>query len=781
MANYLLDQTGAEVQALLDAVQNPETTQPVQNSGDLITSGAVYAGQAALSSELSALGQEVGRYKIPITESGKYIVTSNGVGNHIGGVTSAPTYSYMRFPVTEGDKVIVNGTGGGNPRLWCFIDSSEIILSASNGYVSGSNLELIAPTNAAEIIINTTNTSTPSYYVSKDSVEARLDEEINEKETELRRSFSSSYPSLGGSVPKIANAIDAFVLTNVELVNGHRYRARVITSPTLTAPSTMNLKVTSDSSGTSIYDIAHLGGQQISEKVIDFDWRLTTGKTYRVAFYGGAVNQQVVVILQDITTDVIFDGLLYRGHIMWVQGGINAGAPGTSPNYARTAAFQPCKAGVPVYLAPMPGYTYQFNIYYYTDKDFDTYTTSPGYATVSTDPVSVTPAIDGYYMLSVVVTGVNPITEAILDLLPIYFNNVQSLVDVISNLQSAISWGVVERNRHKESALVSVVARSGSEGIKVADKLSLLHLSDIHGNTANLKNVVTFWDFYASLLDDAIHTGDSVSNFYADTDPFQAVDGAEKVLNVIGNHDAWIQGDTDYNATEKQTYDKIFAPSIANWGVTQPTGAESNGYCYYYKDYTTAKFRLIVLDSVHWHYRNGVSQTNAAQKSWFESVLADAITQNLRVICATHYTPQNGIVPVADTGFNVLGATAGAAIADGWYAVDEMFGCVDTFIGNGGKFAGWIVGHTHNDYFGSVYGHTNQPIVIIGTSGGSSPNNKFISGTASQDNFNIITFENINSKDIIKVLKIGQDTDIYTRSKNTIAYNFTDGVLIATN
>lgn len=341
---------------------------------------------------------------------------------------------------------------------------------------------------------------------------------------------------------------------------------------------------------------------------------------------------------------------------------------------------------------------------------------------------------------------------------------------------------VVSRNKHKEASLVSVCAHKGTENIKVADKLTLIHFSDIHGNTSNLANVVEFGGHYADLFDDIIHTGDSVHTKYDDANPFESVDGAASILNVIGNHEAWLStSESDYNATEKQTYDKIFAPSIANWGVVQPSGATENGYCYYYKDYSQSGFRIIVLDSVHWHYRNGVSQTNDAQKMWFESVLADAITQNLKVVCATHYTPQNGINPVVDTGFNALGVTSGSSIADGWYAVDEMYVCVDTFINNGGKFAGWICGHTHEDYFGTVYGHTNQPIVVVGTARGSgSINNKFLAGTVSQDNFNVITFETLNSKNYIKIVKIGQDTDIYTRSKKTICYNFTDSALVST-
>lgn len=355
-------------------------------------------------------------------------------------------------------------------------------------------------------------------------------------------------------------------------------------------------------------------------------------------------------------------------------------------------------------------------------------------------------------------------------------------LDALIAGQGSISWDVINRNKHKESALVSVAAHQGNQAIKVADKFTLLHFSDVHGNTANLADIVAYMTHYADLLDDTIHTGDSVETKYADSNPFESVDGAETILNVIGNHEAWLNtSDPDYYATEKQTYDKIFAPDIAEWNVVQPTGAAENGYCYYYKDYATAGFRLIVLDSVHWHYRNGVTDSNPTQKSWFESVLADAKTNSLRVVCAMHYTPQNGIVPVENTGFNVLGTTAGANIADGWYAADEIFGCVDTFIGNGGKFMGWIVGHTHEDYFGMVRNHTGQPIVVIGTSRGSgSANNKFITDTVAQDNFNVITFENLNSKDYIKIVKIGQDTDIYSRSKKTICYNFTDGVLIST-
>lgn len=148
-----------------------------------------------------------------------------------------------------------------------------------------------------------------------------------------------------------------------------------------------------------------------------------------------------------------------------------------------------------------------------------------------------------------------------------------------------------------------------------------------------------------------------------------------------------------------------------------------------------------------------------------------------------HYPPQNGIVPVAnDTGWNApILSDSGGLVGDGWYAADEIFDCVDDFIDGGGKFHGWIMGHTHEDFFGKVLGHTAQPVVVIGTANGSGYiYDKFVAGTVAQDNFNIITFESLNSKDYIKIVKMGGDCDVLMRSKKTICYNVTDGVIVST-
>ena len=101
MANYQLTQTGAEVQALLDTVASPETTQPVAGSSKLITSGAVSAGLAAQGAQLTELEQKVGEINDYQDEDiyGKVVKTTTmvgGVANHmISGLTLRKGYNYV--------------------------------------------------------------------------------------------------------------------------------------------------------------------------------------------------------------------------------------------------------------------------------------------------------------------------------------------------------------------------------------------------------------------------------------------------------------------------------------------------------------------------------------------------------------------------------------------------------------------------------------------------------------------------------------------------------------
>ena len=313
--------------------------------------------------------------------------------------------------------------------------------------------------------------------------------------------------------------------------------------------------------------------------------------------------------------------------------------------------------------------------------------------------------------------------------------------------------------------------------------LRLLWLSDIHGDNNALKYAVRFKNEFNDFLDDCIHTGDSVSGTISDANPFENVLGANSFLNVIGNHEAWLStSDNDYYATEKQTYDKIFKNNIDSWIVTQPSNAVENGKCYYYKDYPSKGYRLIVLDSVHWKVHNDNVTSNALQKEWLEQTLTDAIANSLAVIIATHYPPVNGITfSKGAKGFNSLkySEQESAIISDGWFSAEEMFSCVDKFIDNGGKFISWIIGHEHSDYIGVVTGHTRQTVVLMERSGiySTSYSNIHLANSNSQIAFNVITFDEENN--LLKITRVGNNTDIWLQSKNSICYNYNTHKVVA--
>lgn len=162
----------------------------------------------AAETDIVALKKQVNKLSIPITESGKYITTSAGIGEHIGGVTTSATYNYMRYPVSQGDMVIVSGVGGISPRLWAFVDSNEVILSAAASNTSASELELIAPANAAEVIINVQVASPYSaFYYASNSI-AKDVVKLQGTDKEIKANISPSTQSATGANDYIRAKID---------------------------------------------------------------------------------------------------------------------------------------------------------------------------------------------------------------------------------------------------------------------------------------------------------------------------------------------------------------------------------------------------------------------------------------------------------------------------------------------------------------------------------------------------------------------------------------------
>ena len=309
--------------------------------------------------------------------------------------------------------------------------------------------------------------------------------------------------------------------------------------------------------------------------------------------------------------------------------------------------------------------------------------------------------------------------------------------------------------------------------------VSLLHFSDLHGSKRKLQRIVDFVKGNSNLITDAIHSGDTTAAYYSDTNVWNNVVGAEYIMNSIGNHDCWIEGQTwpyPYSATSEQVFKTIMVgndssnPFIDKWGVQY----EENK-CYYFKDYSNANVRLIVLDSLHY---------DEEHHSWFVEKLNEALTQDLHIVCVTHYQCITGQEKIELGGWNSIKYNLGRKTPTPDSQIDHRLDerpylAVDNFITNGGKFICWLSGHTHFDMVGFVNDHTNQLSVVVDTSADYDVyvEEDRTNGTKNEDAFNIAA---VNTADgILRIVRVGCDCDMWLRSKKTICYDYINKKIIS--
>jgi len=336
--------------------------------------------------------------------------------------------------------------------------------------------------------------------------------------------------------------------------------------------------------------------------------------------------------------------------------------------------------------------------------------------------------------------------------------------------------GIIQRNGIAETTnklqQLNRPTRTGGRTLGAAP-LCLLHFSDIHGDKKRLQNILDFKEYYSDYIADIIHTGDMVRYYSTDgIDFWNEVEGAENILNCIGNHDTLV-GSTWIGMTMEEAYTTYFAPYISNWGVVS-----TSGNTYYYKDYTDNKVRLIVLDIMH---------QSADQLTWFVSTLASAKTAGLHVIVAVHSRPHwqftshqtawddKPLVPSYTAGYSDTSASTYPE-----NLADDYADAVDDFMTGGGYFICWIHGHTHHKMFAQLQTHPNQ--LDVSVENASIPNFAWtyvkarIENTKSEDCFNVIGIDT-DSK-VLRIMTVGATYDRFMRHADTIAYNYDTHTLL---
>lgn len=294
------------------------------------------------------------------------------------------------------------------------------------------------------------------------------------------------------------------------------------------------------------------------------------------------------------------------------------------------------------------------------------------------------------------------------------------------------------------------------------DRWNLLFFSDIHADANSvvcLRNILNFGNTHKFYINDVLHGGDLTPNAYSDDNKLWAsVNYIDTMLNTIGNHDAanLVDGVLVYDVPDVDVYNRFFAPYIANWGVVQPANAATLGKCYYYKDYAGAKIRLIVLDNM--------CDDMDTQKTWLDSVLADARTNNLSVICCEHYSRQ---ITKIKCGFSdvLRNPTSSSVFAPN----------VQTFINNGGMFVCWLSGHSHHDNFGYMTAYPDQLVFAHTVSGVVNETNSpttaaTILYTKSAAAYTIVSVD--TQYHILTLWRLGRQHDQWLRQQRILVYDY---------
>lgn len=368
------------------------------------------------------------------------------------------------------------------------------------------------------------------------------------------------------------------------------------------------------------------------------------------------------------------------------------------------------------------------------------------------------------------------------------------LVEVKDGVPSYVPYGVDAETLSKVNANASDFACK----VSTTNPITLVHYSDIHGANLQNSNIAKFRINYRKYIDDVILTGDIVPSKFTEYDGLFAQEEYKKILLAIGNHDVYDHNgdatshgasydDRAYWATNQEKYNQYFKPSVGNWGVVQPTNAEADGLCYYYKDYEKTyhdianKVRLIVLDGMAY---------NSAQHNWLNNVLNDARVNGFTVVIAEHFPPTEAMsyidCDLFDTGFSSL--ISGMEM---WYGISYLgykendinytaANLVDAFINAGGEFACWLCGHLHYGQVGTLKSHPNQIYIAVEKAnpskvGADTPR---LDGSASEDLFNVVSFDTNNK--IIRFLRIGAKVDTYGRHKETMCIDYANRRLIST-
>ena len=350
---------------------------------------------------------------------------------------------------------------------------------------------------------------------------------------------------------------------------------------------------------------------------------------------------------------------------------------------------------------------------------------------------------------------------------------------------------ILARNKDVEH-IINAAARYGwHAGGKTNPykQFTMLVTTDVHKCEDRLNDAIEYLNAMGA-IDCGICVGDMASGYYNDTDGTwysKIVAKSNKpFLTAIGNHDMGNNSNVGQSATVAQAVGKWITPNVSKIGDT------SINKSYYFKDFSTYKVRVIVLNSYDapdtlagdgtFLVSRSVECYSQEQIDWFVNTLLNTPVDYHVLICShfsasqatrdssinfNHYykdfptrDPQGGVIAdimnAYTNGTSVSGTYNG--LADGVPSVT-----VNTNFSNHGKgvLIGYLSGHLHWDCVGHITKYSSQKAFAFSATADDKYQNETddlprASGTKAMDALTTITVSTGDRK--LYITRVGADT-----------------------
>ena len=317
---------------------------------------------------------------------------------------------------------------------------------------------------------------------------------------------------------------------------------------------------------------------------------------------------------------------------------------------------------------------------------------------------------------------------------------------------------------------------SSNDVITTYKNVTLLHFSDIHGDSSAANLIKSYYDKYSDYIDDIIDTGDDVVSIGNEDISFINNSGLGVALRTLGNHDAWYSAMNTWG-NRNTLYNKFFKPFIANWGtIVQPDDAETNGLMYWYKDYDVAPVRIIGLDT---NFYDGTmignpSQYTLDQITWLQGVLADAQNNGKTVVMLSHYIPAEENADTSHVQYNGAITTFSSMRKLSANNGSQLFygGFMDAVKPYKDIVACWICGHKHDDILFHPASCDDMLVSVINKAGRKSTSTDIVADRSGNGQIcaNVIAIDPTNK--LVKFFRVGLRKDKWMRPINILTYNY---------